>query len=132
MIWFLKSKEDFVIRKKELSLSDHEIQKLVDQSQPRNIWQALMQAAPGDQLKIPADEPYVIREALLDCMEMLTDEDRYVIDAIIWEQTGYSELARRLGVSTPHAWRLTQAAFANLKEFLFMHSTLREYVINGE
>ena len=89
-----------------------------------------MQAAPGDIVKTPASEPNVIKEALLDCMEMLVEQDQFVIDAIIYEQITYPKLAERLGVSTPHAWRLTQTAFANLKELLLMHSTLRDHIIN--
>jgi len=130
--WFIKSKVGIPINRKELSLTDYELNNLIDESQPINIWQSLMQAAPGDIVKIPASEPNVIKEALLDCMEMLVDQDQFVIDAIIYEQITYPKLAERLGVSTPHAWRLTQTAFANLKELLLMHSTLRDHVINEQ
>lgn len=132
MIWFLTKSKDTFINRKEIPLDNYELYNLPDESQPMNIWQAMLQAAPGKAIKIPADQPDIIKEALLDCMEMLTEQDAYVIDAIIWEQTGYPTLAKRMGISTPHAWRLTQAAFANLKELLMMHSTLRDYLVPDE
>lgn len=55
-----------------------------------------MQSTPGKELKLPADEPNIIKEALLDCMEMLRDQDQFVIDAIIYEQITYPKLAERL------------------------------------
>jgi DNA-directed RNA polymerase specialized sigma subunit len=131
-MWFLTSERSAAINRREVPLDTDEIHKLVDESQPINMWQSLMQAAPGENIKLAADEPNIIKEALLDCMEMLTDQDKFVIDAIIYEQITYPKLAKRLGVSTPHAWRLTQAAFANLKELLMMNSTLRDYLIPDE
>lgn len=94
--WFIKSKVGITINRKELPLNDYELNNLIDESQPVNIWQSLMQAAPGGIIKMPADQPDIIKEALLDCMEMLTDQDKYVIDAIIWEQTGYPTLGKRM------------------------------------
>ena len=94
--WFIKSKVGITINRKEIPLTDYELNNLIDESQPINIWQSLMQAAPGGAIKIPADQPDVLKEALLDCMEMLRDQDQFVINAIIWEQTGYPTLAERL------------------------------------
>lgn len=130
--WFIKSKVGITINRKEIPLTDYELNNLVDESQPINIWQSLMQTTPGGVIKIPADQPDILKEALLDCMEMLSDQDQFVINAIIWEQTGYPTLGERLGVSTPHAWRLTQAAFANLKQLLLMHSTLRDHIVDEQ
>jgi DNA-directed RNA polymerase specialized sigma subunit len=132
MIWFIKSKEGIPIARKEIPLSDYEINNLVDESQPINIWQSLMQEAPGHTYKIPADEPNILKEALLDCMEMMTEKDQTLINAIIYEQLTYPKLAQRLGCSTPHAWRMTQAAFKKLKELLLMHSTLMDYIDNEQ
>jgi len=94
--WFIKSKVGITITRKEIPLSDHEINNLIDESQPINIWQSLMQEAPGHMFKVPKNQPDLIKDALLDCMEMLTEQDQYVIDAIIYEQTGYPTLAERL------------------------------------
>ena len=96
MIWFLTSSKDNFINRQEIPIDNDELYNLPDESQPINIWQALMQAEPGKVVKIPADEPNIIKEALLDCMEMLRDQDQFVIDAIIYEQITYPKLADRL------------------------------------
>ncbi|NBW08709.1 MAG: hypothetical protein EBR82_11865 [Caulobacteraceae bacterium] len=96
MTWFITKTKDNFINRKELPLDNDILFNLPDESQPINIWQSLMQATPGAQLVIPADEPNIIKEALLDCMEMLVDQDQFVINAIIYEQITYPKLADRL------------------------------------
>ena len=95
-MWFLTSDKGTVINRQEIPLDNQELYNLPDESQPINIWHALMQAAPGKEVKLPSDEPNIIKEALLDCMEMLRDQDQFVIDAIIYEQITYPKLAERL------------------------------------
>lgn len=132
MTWFItKSKETFINRK-EIPIDNDVLYNLPDESQPVNIWQAMLQAAPGTTVKIPMDQPNLLKEALLDCMEMLTEQDQYIIDALIYEQLTYPKLAKRMGISAPHAWRLAQAAYARLRELLMMHSTLRDYLVPDE
>lgn len=131
-LWFLTSSKDNLINRNEIPIDNEQLHRLVDESQPINIWQALLQATPGAEVMTPSDAPNIIKEAVLDCMEMLREQDKFVIDAIIYEQITYPALGERLGVSTPHAWRLTQSAFASLKELILMHSTLREYVLRDE
>jgi hypothetical protein len=95
-MWFLTSNKGHIINRQELPLDSQELYNLPDESQPINIWQSLLQAAPGKEIKVPSDEPNIIKEALLDCMEMLRDQDQFVIDAIIYEQITYPRLAERL------------------------------------
>ncbi len=95
-MWFLTSNKGHIINRQELPLDSQELYNLPDESQPINIWQSLLQAAPGKEIKVPSDEPNIIKEALLDCMEMLRDQDQFVIDAIIYEQITYPKLADRL------------------------------------
>jgi hypothetical protein len=96
MIWFIKSKAGIPIARKEIPISDEELANLADATQPEDIWQSLLQAPPGHTFVIPKDEPNIIKDALLDCFEMLTEKDQMLINAIIWEQTGYPQLAERL------------------------------------
>lgn len=96
MTWFLTSKKDNFINRQEIPIDTQLLQYLVDDTQPINIWQSLMQNVPGQEIKIPFDEPNIIKEAVLDCMEMLVEQDQFVIDAIIYEQITYPKLAVRL------------------------------------
>lgn len=95
-MWFLTSKKDNFINRQEIPIDTQKLHYLVDDTQPINIWQSLMQAAPGKEIKLPKDAPNIIKEAVLDCMEMLLEQDQFVIDAIIYEQITYPKLAVRL------------------------------------
>ena len=70
----------------------------------------------------------VIREAVADCMEMLTEKDRYVIDAMNSERITLRELADRMNLSTSQVWRLERGAHANLKQMLMHHQVIRDYL----
>lgn len=95
-MWFIRAKETFAISRKEIPVDIAEITQLRDPAQPKTFMQALMQAAPSEDEVYSEDLGNPVREAVLDCMELLTEQDRFVIDAIYWEQATYVELAKRL------------------------------------
>lgn len=94
--WFIKTKETFTISRKEVPVDIAEITQLADPSQPRTFFQALMQCAPNQDEMHSEDLGNPIREAILDCMDLLSEQDKFVLDAIYWEQATYMELAKRL------------------------------------
>lgn len=130
--WFIRIKGSVPISRKEVPVDIAEVSNLPDLSQPKTAWQALMQAMPNQEAELSKDVPNPINSAIVDCVDMLCEQDRFIINAIIWEQVTLSVLGDRLGVSTPHASRLRDAAYENLKQLLFMHDTLREYLSNGK
>jgi len=95
-MWFIKAKDIFTISRKEIPVPLAEITQMRDPAQPKTFMQALMQAAPSEDEVYSEDLGNPIKEAILDCMELLTEQDRFVIDAIYWEQATYVELAKRL------------------------------------
>jgi len=95
-MWFLTSTKDNFINRNEIPLDTAKLQNLADESQPINMWQSLMQTTPGNAPKFSSDQVDVIKEALLDCLDLLRDQDKFVIDAIIYEQITYPKLADRL------------------------------------
>lgn len=95
---------------------------------PENEMQALMETPPGHEPEMSKLELQVIREAVADCMEMLTDYDREVIDAVNSERIPLRELADRLDLSITQAWRKKEDAFANLKQLLIGHQIIRDYL----
>jgi hypothetical protein len=95
-MWFLTSTKDNFINRNEIPLDTAKLQNLADESQPINMWQSLMQTIPGNEPKFSSDQVDVIKEALLDCLDLLRDQDKFVIDAIIYEQITYPKLADRL------------------------------------
>lgn len=95
---------------------------------PEDEYQALMEAVPGDEPAESKDILQPIREAVADCIDMLSEQDRFIIDAMNSEQITYDELGKRLGISLTHAWRLRNAAYKNLEQILERHETIRQYL----
>ena len=72
------------------------------------------------------EELQPLREAVADCIEKLSAQDQYIVDALNSEVISLEELGRRLGVSKPHAWRLRNAAYERLKLIFLEHPLIRE------
>lgn len=56
--------------------------------------------------------------AVQDAIDKLSPQSKYCIEAIFYEGVPYSQLGGRLGVSKPHAWRLSKKAIAELQRLL--------------
>ena len=95
---------------------------------PEDDWQALMEAVPGDEPAQSKDALQPLREAVADCIDMLSEQDSFIINAMNSEQITYDELGKRLGVSLTHAWRLRNAAYKNLEQLLEGHEVIRQYL----
>lgn len=92
---------------------------------PDNPMQALMEAAPGYEPVESLEELQPLREAVADCLDALSEHDRYVIDALNTERVTLQELGDRLGVSRMHASRLREQAFGRLKVLMVEHPIIR-------
>lgn len=95
---------------------------------PDTDMQALMEAAPGDQIEESKTELQILREAVVDCIDTLSEKDRFVIDAMNSERIRLEDLAERMNISVTHAWRLQQQAYGRLKEEMLKHPIIREYL----
>ena len=118
-----------------MKLNNREVPFLIDDllaisipPRPEDDWQALMEAVPGEEPIESRDTLQVLREAVVDCIDMLSEQDRYIIDAMNSEQITYDELGKRLGTSLTHAWRLRNAAYKNLEQILERHEVIRQYL----
>jgi DNA-directed RNA polymerase specialized sigma subunit len=98
------------------------------QERPETDMQALMETPPGGHEVMSKQALQVVREAVADCMDMLTEQDRYVLDALNAERIPLRELAERLGLSITQTWRLKEDALANLKQFLVNHQVIKDYL----
>lgn len=87
-----------------------------------------MIAGIGEDAVESVQELQPIREAVAQCIEQLSEHDRFIVDAVNSEMISYEELGQRLGVSKPHAWRLKNAAYDKLKYFLMMHPVIRRRI----
>ena len=95
-MWFMTSNKDTSLYYRELPLDTEEIERIPDLTKPESFIQALMQTVPGENAAASNEEPNLIREALLDSMELMMDQDKFIIDAIYWEMITFEELGNRL------------------------------------
>ena len=95
-MWFMTSNKDTSLYYRELPLDTEEIERIPDLTKPESFIQAIMQTVPGEHAAASNEEPNLIREALLDSMELMTDQDKFIIDAIYWEMITFEELSNRL------------------------------------
>jgi len=112
--------------KREIPLDVDAILDLASDYAPENEWQALMEAPPGTEPETPKNHPNPAVDVVRDCVEMLLDEDQYVVHAIHYERITYEELGTRLGCSAPHAWRLVQIAQKRLGELLLLDGRIKD------
>lgn len=113
---------------REIPLDVDELLKLVPPKRPEDEWQALMESPPGYEPAEPRNQLSEIIEAVKDAIDLLSEQDKYIVEAVNYERVTYEELSRRLGCSSPHAWRLKQAAYKNLGEILLNNELFRKYL----
>ena len=116
MSWEFSSSMSY--NKREFPVDIDDLMNLLSNYQPENEYQALMESPPFEE---PEPHKNIFNEAqdiVLDCLEVLLDQDKFIIQAINYEQVSYEVLGQRLGVSATHAWRLKQIAYRHLEEVL--------------
>jgi hypothetical protein len=63
---------------------------------------------------------------VIEAIEQLSPQSKFCIEAIFYERIPFSQLGERLGVSKPHAWRLSNKAIEELKQILSTNKVLNE------
>lgn len=95
---------------------------LFDQAQrvPSNAFEALMEAAPGDEPVESWDEKQERLEPLRDALEsgLLTDRQVWVIEALYWRRIGLRSVAAELSLSKTQVARIRDAALVVLRDKL--------------
>lgn len=87
-----------------------------------------MEAGPGQTIETSSEEIDALRNVVVYCIDMLSEQDRFIVEAINYEQLTYDQLGKRMGISNVHAWRLKQTAFKNLMNLLLEHKIIKEYL----
>jgi DNA-directed RNA polymerase specialized sigma24 family protein len=117
MYWIFSESMSFN-NSREIPLDIDNLMSLLGSYEPENEYQALMECLPHEEALMSKDIINETREIVLDCVDMLLDNDKYIVNAINYEQVSYLTLGERLGVSATHAWRLKQIAYRHLAEVL--------------
>lgn len=113
---------------KEIPYDVFKLTFLMPAARPDNEMQALMEAAPGQTIETSNDEIDLLRSIVIYCIDMLSEQDRYIIESINYEQITYEQLGKRLGMSNVHAWRLKQDAYKRLMNLMLEHKVIRDYL----
>lgn len=99
---------------------------------PLTAMEALMAAAPHNEPEESLQELQPFREAVAECMEQLSEQDRYIIDAINSERVTLQVLGDRLGISRMHASRLRDVAFRQLRDIMLTNPTILKRLRIGD
>ena len=99
---------------------------------PETPMEALMQAAPGEDVRESVVELQPFREAVANCIEQLNEQERFIIDAVNTEMISLEELGERLGVTKTHAWRLRNSAMDSLRKIMLQDPTVLERLRNND
>ena len=99
----------------------------LSKQRPQTAMEALMLSI-DDNIEESVEELQPLREAVAMCIEQLSEQDQFIVNAVNSEFLSYEQLAKRLGVSKPHAWRLKNNAYAKLQQLLTMHPLIRKKV----
>lgn len=87
---------------------------------PNNAFEALMEAAPGDDPVESWDEKQERLEPLRDALEggILTAREVWVIEALFWRRLGLRSVAAELSLSKTQVARIRDAALDQLRSKL--------------
>lgn len=118
------------LREQEFSFRKHPLggTTLITQA-PINLYDALLQAAPGDTPAETAEFKQQLREAVADAIELLDDRYRFVIEAIHHERLSYQQLADRLSVTKAWAFNLARMAEEEMRAHLLVNPIIKEYLM---
>lgn len=102
---------------------------------PINEYDALMQAAPGEE-PVEVDAILLLRNAVIDCVDKLSEKDRFCLEAIYSERITYEALGNRLGYNKPNnkstgsssAFLATKRALARLEKHFRNNPVIMDYV----
>lgn len=117
---------------KEVPLTPYHEITIRSPRRPETPLEALMQAAPGEDIRESVVELQPFREAVAGCIDKLDAQDRFIIDAVNTEMISLEELGKRLGVTKTHAWRLRNSAMDNLRKIMLQDPTVLERLRNND
>lgn len=95
--------------------------------QPENEIQSLMESIPGHAPLETKQDSEKLRELVVDCIDALNEKQILVINAIVFEQITFQELAKRMGYKSKETARRHFAqAMDDLKIVMFSNKELME------
>lgn len=97
-------------------------------SKPMTEIEALMLTPPGEEPELSVMELQPLREAVAECIEQLDEQDVWILDAVMSERVSLEALAKRMGITKTHVWRLRNKAFDKLERIMVTHPIIRRRI----
>lgn len=89
---------------------------------------ALMATLPGHEPSDSLLDRLPLHEAIADCMDQLSSEDQFMLDAWYMEQVTIRALAERMGLHKSHTYRLVKRAETRLRDVCMLNVTVQMYL----
>ena len=89
---------------------------------------ALMECAPGQDPQTSQEELLHLRDRLQDAIEMLTDREQWVFNAVVVERKSLRSISRDLQWSKSEIARIRDRAIAQLRILLEDDPLVKEYL----
>jgi DNA-directed RNA polymerase specialized sigma subunit len=87
-----------------------------------------MEAHSGEEPAGSALDLQELREAVVDCIELLTEQDQFLLEATHIERIPVRELAVRIGLHKSHTYRLVKLAEIELRDQCLLHPVVLAYL----
>lgn len=94
--------------------------------QPDNEFEALQAAPPGCEPEASREEVEALREAIIDAYDSLSEKERFVCDAELFERLSLSQVGERIARSKTQSRRIRVKAMEHLRELLKDHPLVKE------
>lgn len=95
---------------------------------PTNEYDALMRCAAHEEPESSREERLVLREPISDAIDSLTEEERWIFDALFVRRASLRELAREIAVPKTTVARRRDALLVTLREKLQSDPFVVEYL----
>lgn len=99
-----------------------------ERQRPWSPLQALMEARPQVDPLDSVVGLQSLREAVVDCIERLSAEDQFLLEASHIERATVRELAARMGLHKSHTYRLVRRAELRLRTECLEHTVILMYL----
>jgi hypothetical protein len=99
-------------------------------TKPVNEYDALLRAAPFQDIPTSADEEEALREAVASIVDLLPAKERQIIEAMFYEQdVPVREIGRRIDVPKTSVARLRERALMTLADLMSNNQTIRRHLM---
>ena len=96
--------------------------------QPETVNESLLQALPNTEPTRSAEENYHLREVVVGALDILEDEERWILNALLFERLSLRQAGHILQIPKTTLARRRDKILQKLKEHLLKNTTIKDYL----